>query len=110
MGESQMQEVIVDAAFSDAYDGLMRLLGDAQRFGLELKALKLSAITEKLASAKITLKIPPSLDAQLLRHRLARHPAVLSVQVESHDADAETAVKSRENTNLWVEHLERYRL
>jgi hypothetical protein len=82
MCESKMRRVVINAAFSDAYDGLIRLVGDAQRFGLELRALTLSAPAGKPAIAELTLFIPVSLSADLLVSRLARHPAVLSVEAD----------------------------
>ena len=43
MAGEPVQEVVVNAVVTDAYDGLIRLLGDAQRFGFALRASTLSA-------------------------------------------------------------------
>ena len=64
---------------NDAYDGLIRLLGDAQRFGFALRASTLSAEVDGSASVTLTLSVPARLDVQLVAARLARHPVVQSL-------------------------------
>ncbi|MXQ10423.1 hypothetical protein [Microvirga makkahensis] len=74
-----MREITVEAVLDDAFDGAVRLLGDAQRFGFELKNLELAAGAEGLVSATLILRVPISVDARLVAARLARHPTVRHV-------------------------------
>jgi hypothetical protein len=76
-----MREVVVDAVIHDPYDGLMRLLGDAQRFGFELRAVTLAEV-DGVMSAAMTLSVPTRIDAQFVAARLARHPVVQRVDVQ----------------------------
>lgn len=90
MSVNPMREIVIEAALNDPYDGVIRLLGDAQRFGFELRALTLEARTGSIASATITLGINAAVDAQLVASRLARHPAVLNVDARGAMADIST--------------------
>src|SRR5258708_28111924 len=78
MSEGTMREVVVRALIDDAYDGLIRLLDDARRFGFGLQELKLVTDANGVAAAVITLCVPNRV-AAFLAARLARHPTVLSV-------------------------------
>jgi hypothetical protein len=82
MAGEPMQEVVVNAVVTDAYDGLIRLLGDAQRFGFALRASTLSAEGDGSASVTLTLSVPARLDAELVAARLARHPVVQSLDAQ----------------------------
>ena len=82
MAGEPVQEVVVNAVVTDAYDGLIRLLGDAQRFGFALRACTLSAEGDGSASMTLTLSIPVRLDAELVAARLARHPVVQDVHAQ----------------------------
>jgi len=82
MAGEPTQEVVVNAVVSDAYDGLIRLLGDAQRFGFALRASTLSAEGDGSASVTLTLSVPARLDAELVAARLARHPVVRSLDAQ----------------------------
>jgi hypothetical protein len=77
-----MRNVMVDAALNDTHDGLIRLLGDTQRFGFGLEALTLRGGTGSTAVVAIILSVPIEIDAQLVAARLARHPAVRSIHVQ----------------------------
>ena len=88
MSAEPMREIVVQAALDDHYDGVIRLLGDAQRFGFELRGLTLGAKLNGIASARITLGVSTAIDAPLVAARLARHPAVL--HVEARAASSET--------------------
>ncbi len=72
----------VEAVVEDAYDGVIRLLNDAQRFGYGLLGMAVTEV-EGLTCVSLTLASPPQADARLLASRLGRHPAV--VQVEARD-------------------------
>jgi len=82
MAGEPVQEVVVNAVVTDAYDGLIRLLGDAQRFGFALRASTLSAEGDGSASVTLTLSVPARLDGQLVAARLARHPVVRSLDAQ----------------------------
>jgi len=79
MSVDLMREIVVEAVLNDPYDGAIRLLGDAQRFGFELQSLMLTARSAGMASATITLRVPSSVEAHLVAARLSRHPALQRV-------------------------------
>lgn len=83
-----MREVVVHATVDDAYDGVIRLLGDAQRFGFGLRAFNLATGADGFAVAAITLSVPARVDAQFLAARLARHPTVRNVSAEAYQDKA----------------------
>ena len=62
MSVDLMREIVVEAVLNDPYDGAIRLLGDAQRFGFELQSLMLTARPAGMASATITLRVPTSIE------------------------------------------------
>jgi hypothetical protein len=78
-----MQELVIEADLNDPYDGAIRILGDAQRFGFELQSVALTAKSDGRASAIITLYVPTSVDTQIVCARLARHPAVQRVNAQA---------------------------
>ena len=88
MSGEAMREITVEAVLNDAYDGAVRLLGDAQRFGFELKRLALAAGAEGKVSATLILRVPISADTRLVAARLARHPSVRHVDARPHAASA----------------------
>ena len=53
-----MRELVVKAVVNDPYDGLIRLLGDAQRFGFELGASMLETEADGSASVTLALSVP----------------------------------------------------
>jgi hypothetical protein len=65
---------------ADAFDGAVRLLADAQRFGFRIRAFHLDAIKDKGAAIHITLGVSPETDPHGLLSRLARHPTVISLE------------------------------
>jgi hypothetical protein len=79
MSEELRREVVVQATVADAYDGVIRLLSDAQRFGLELITFNLTSDDSGIAAACISLLVPAQVDADLLAARLARHPTVRTI-------------------------------
>ena len=81
MSGDPMREVVVGAVIHDPYDGLMRLLGDAQRFGFGLRTAKLDEV-DGVTSVVLTLSVPIRIDAQFVAARLARHPVVQRVDVQ----------------------------
>jgi hypothetical protein len=83
MSAEPMQEFVVEAVLNDSYDGAIRLLGDAQRFGFELRSFALAARADGTTSAVITLTVPISADAQLVATRLSRHPSMQRVSTRT---------------------------
>jgi hypothetical protein len=63
---------------ADAYDGVLRVLTDAQRFGLDLVSLALQPGGNG-GELAIAMSSPAPVDLDLLALRFARHPAVLCV-------------------------------
>ena len=82
-----MREIVVEAVLNDLYDGAIRLLGDAQRFGFALGSLVIAAKPDGTASATVTFHVPTSASTQLVAVRLARHPAVQRVEAAWADGD-----------------------
>lgn len=89
MPAEPMRDLVVQATLEDPFDGIIRLLGDALRFGTALRSLTLVAEPDGTASAQLALSVPAAIDASLLAARLARHPAVRDVDTrESDDLDS----------------------
>jgi hypothetical protein len=91
MSGEPTREVVVRATLDDTYDGMIRLLGDAQRFGFGLRALKLASETGEAALVTITLSVPTRIDAQVVVTRLARHPAVRSINAQGGEEEVSLA-------------------
>ena len=79
----------VEAVVDEAYDGVVRLLNDVQRFGYGLLGMAV-AEAEGLMSVSMTLAPPSQADARLLEARLGRHLTVVQVKArDEFDAMAE---------------------
>ena len=65
----------------DAYDGLVRLLIDAQRFGWTLTELRATSRPDSSAEIRLVVATPAGVEQGGLAARLARHPSVAAVQV-----------------------------
>ena len=76
MSNESLREVVIEADLNDGYDGIVRLLGDSERSGYELRAVALTTRPDDVKVARITLGIPVSADTQLIAARSSRHPAV----------------------------------
>ncbi|WP_191058261.1 hypothetical protein [Geminicoccus harenae] len=74
----------VQAILTDAYDGMIRVLNDAQRFGLELVATVLEEAGSE-ARLRLVLTTAAPVTPEVLRARLARHPCVRQVEVSRKD-------------------------
>ena len=75
-----MRHVRIEAVFDDAYDGIIRLLVDAQRFGLHLQALDVSRDSLDNCLASLRLALPDQTVEADLVARFARHPAIRRIQ------------------------------
>lgn len=80
--EQQMRDVVFRAELGDCCSGLVRVLEDVQRFGLQLQTLNLARGDDEAAVATISLSIPCSAHAGVIATQLARHPSVPSVEVQ----------------------------
>jgi hypothetical protein len=75
-----MRHTRIEAIFNDAYDGIIRLMTDAQRFGLHQEALNVSRDSLDNYVASLRLALPDEMvDADLVA-RFARHPAIRRIQ------------------------------
>jgi hypothetical protein len=75
-------EIAVEALLNDPYDGAIRLLGDAQRFGFEISGLALAIGEDGTASVNLTFNVPSTVDAQHIADRFSRHPVVRCVNAQ----------------------------
>ena len=78
MPATSTHSVTFRLTLADAYDGVLRVLTDAQRFGLDLVSLALQPGGNDRELA-IAMSSPAPVDLDLLALRFARHPAVLCV-------------------------------
>jgi hypothetical protein len=76
MSDELLREIVVEADLNDAYDGIVRLLGDAERSGYELRGVTLATGANQGRMATLTLGVPAEADVQLIAARSSRHPAV----------------------------------
>jgi hypothetical protein len=83
----QMRKITIEAVLNDPYDGAIRILGDAQRFGFELQSMSLTTNADAVVSLTAIFGVPITADVQLIAARLARHPAVRHVEAARADGD-----------------------
>jgi hypothetical protein len=82
MSTTSAQTATFRMTVSDAYDGAIRILNDAQRFGLELISLDLQQAKSVCgADMKVVLSSSRRFEHKLLTKRFIRHPTVLRVHV-----------------------------
>ena len=77
---AQMDVLQLATVLVDAFDGAIRILSDAQRFGLRLRQLHLESLPDERSEMKLELLVPSGSDADLLKTRFERHGAVVSVE------------------------------
>lgn len=86
MSNASAEIVTFRMTVADASDGAIRVLTDAQRFGLDLISLDLRPVRrpagEGGADLTIVLSAARPIDIDLLATRFVRHPSVLRVHVE----------------------------
>jgi hypothetical protein len=90
MSAEPLRETTVEAVLNDPYDGAIRILGDAQRFGFELRSMALATRADGAVSLTATLGVSITADVQLIAARLARHPAVRHAEATWTDGDKTT--------------------
>jgi len=74
----QLSTVLVDP-----FDGAIRILCDAQRFGLGLRRLRLEPLPGDKSAMTLELLVPAGSNRDLLTSRFARHGAVVSIEQSS---------------------------
>ena len=74
------RHLTLSAVVTDAFDGATRLLGDAQRFGFQIRAFHVDGLAGEGASIRMTLTVPQETDASHICSRLARHATVISLE------------------------------
>jgi hypothetical protein len=79
--ESQMNALHIEAKLLDQYDGLLRLIGDFQRLGVQLSSMTWEMGVDG-GSASLVVTSAPDAGTGNLLDRLARHPRVLEVAVK----------------------------
>jgi hypothetical protein len=77
--------IALSMVVADAFDGAVRLLGDAQRFGFRIRAFHLDVLEDECASISMMIAVPPETDASQIRSRLGRHPNVISLETAGRD-------------------------
>ena len=78
MSAGTMRSVKFRAVVDDPYDGLMRMVGDAQRFGFALEQVALEGDGVDRWAVLLALRIPHETDDSCIIARFLRHPAVHS--------------------------------
>lgn len=74
-------KLVLAAELSHGYDGSIRLLGDAQRFGLSLLSFAVEGQEAGVAVARLELGVPAGVHANVVRARFLRHPGVRMMEV-----------------------------
>jgi hypothetical protein len=88
MSTTSAQTATFRMTVSDAYDGAIRILTDAQRFGFELISLDLQpAKFDCGADMRVVLSSTRCFEHKLLTKRFIRHPTVLRVYAADEHED-----------------------
>lgn len=74
------RRILITASASDIYDGLLRLVVDAQRFGFALDEVSTSGRADASASIRMTIMADGALDCANIESRFSRHPTIRDVQ------------------------------
>lgn len=72
--------LVLSTVLADPFDGAIRILCDAQRFGFTLRELHLEPLGGHRSKMNLELLVPAGSDADLVRSRFARHGAVVSIE------------------------------
>lgn len=85
MSKQAGHTIAVHALMNDPYDGIARMLGDAQRLGYAIRGMVVDADRHP-AATKIALTVPCGTDLGHLAARMGRFSAVVSASVTAADA------------------------
>ena len=107
MQPRQRRSVTVTASTSDPFDGLVRLLLDAARFGFGLDQVSMTMRPDTGWAIGMTIEVQPSLDCAVIAERLSRHPAIMDLRVAEPVQDPceppETSAHSSMLANEWMQ-------
>lgn len=73
--------IAIRATFTDAFDGIARMMGEAQRLGFELRSLSVEA-DQRGAAAYLALTVPIDVDVVQLAARISRHPCMIEASID----------------------------
>ena len=80
--EPSYRELSVVGSMDNAIDGTTRLLCDVQRFGFRLSSLSVQMLPGQRAEISMTIAVPAVSDPAQVLSRLARHTALLSLNLK----------------------------
>ncbi|WP_240535232.1 hypothetical protein [Bradyrhizobium sp. YR681] len=69
------------ATTPDPFDGIVRLVLDAARFGFGLDQVAMTTHSDGNRTIRMVLEVTPSADCADLTERLSRHPAITNLSV-----------------------------
>ncbi|MHC2626201.1 hypothetical protein ACVIW2_008233 [Bradyrhizobium huanghuaihaiense] len=81
MQPQQRRSVSVTATTSDPFDGIVRLVLDAGRFGFGLDQISMTTRSDGNRTIRMVLEVQPSADCADLAERLSRHPAITDLRI-----------------------------
>ena len=76
-----MLEMVVRAVLTDPYDGALRLLNDASRFGLNFQGLNVEMQSDGLARVNLQVSVTPDVDMESISKRMVRHVNVFDLAI-----------------------------
>lgn len=81
MQPRQRRSVSVVATTSDPFDGIVRLVLDAARFGFGLDQVSMMTRSDGGRTIRMVLDVQPAADCADIAERLSRHPAITDLHV-----------------------------
>lgn len=106
MQPQQRRRVRVMASTSDPFDGIVRLVLDAARFGFGLDQVAMATCPDAGWTIRMTLEVQPSVDCDVITDRLSRHPTIMDLRVaelSGDDCESPEAAHSSMLANAWVQ-------
>lgn len=88
MRPQPMSWIAIKAEAGDAYDGIIRLATDAQRFGFPLQSLGVEVRPDGSANICMVVGMDGSVDREQILQRFSRHPTVSAVERIETDSNA----------------------
>jgi hypothetical protein len=81
MQENEMRHVAIRVVLEEPGSGLLRFVGDVQRFGFRLNTLVLAREKDGASIVTAALSVPSNCDVSFITTRFARHPDITNVVV-----------------------------